>query len=223
MAYTQDLGSCAVRREGSTPSSGTMEITSAKFARSIPNRHFLDAVGRYLPSQRLREAYFRSLPSEGKTRSSADIEVFYTNLENQRGVNPNSTAIAAIRYHKVFVSTALTLSDLNSIQWYYEPDPKHISAILTDKGRDRTLESVAAKYLTCFFDVKPWKEKDMLEILEEYRKGSMLPPLILTPRPFGRRPDGHLHIIDGVHRLLAHTIHRVESGITLPQNAFIAK
>lgn len=186
-------------------------------------------VGRMLPSIRIREYYFimfsrlsKGIESEV---SSSTVENRFREIEAALGREPDPTALAAIRFHAKYYHQALQFTDMQRIQWYYEPTPNHISEALTNNGRERALFLVARAYLSGISrnnSVLPWKEQEFQEILRRYHAGNVLPEVILSERPFGKRPDGNIYILDGVHRLLALAVDFIQTGQLKPQTAYVA-
>lgn len=205
------------------------QVISEKWI-SIPKRpRQLFALGKNVPFQVLRERYFEvynKLSSERVSVPSRDVLDFFVKLETSLGRTPDSATQEAIRFHTIFSRHLLATGDMGRIVWYFDPDPNHISYLLTNGGRDRNLLDVANNYINGnnFPSDKtlPWRENDLESMLAKFRAGESFPPVILSERPRGMRPDGDLHIIDGVHRLLAIAIHSIESGEMVSQRAFIA-
>lgn len=194
---------------------------------SIPE--VISAVGRILPSVRAREYYFmianRLVKGRPQEVSSSLVEDHFREMEVALGREPDPTALAAIRFHVNYHHRQLEIADVERVQWYYEPTPNHISGLLTNNGQERGLLRVAQTYLIQAGrqeNILPWKEQAILGILKSYHEGRNLPEVILSERPFGRRPDGNIYILDGVHRLLALAVDFIQTGRLKPQTAYVA-
>ncbi|MBI2022757.1 hypothetical protein HYS97_02830 [Candidatus Daviesbacteria bacterium] len=186
----------------------------------------LDRLGSLIPHPALREAYFVLLGAAGKPTRSTEVERHYLALEQDLGVKPNQETIDAIRFHRGYCERTLGFGDIARILWYVDPnDPRHISRVLTNNGATPQLLLVAEKFISLKPEdlvINSWKYSSVMAILDELRQGKSMPAVILSRRPKGMRPDGNMHIIDGVHRLLASSVHYLESGRLSPQEAFIA-
>lgn len=189
----------------------------------------ISTVGRILPSIRTREYYFtianRLVKGRSSEMSSSLVEDHFREIEAVSDREPDPTALAAIRFHMKYHHRLLQPTDVERIQWYYEPTPNHISGLLTNNGQERRLIQVAQTYLIRAGrqeNILPWKEQAILGILKSYHGGINLPEVILSERPFGRRPDGNIYILDGVHRLLALAVDFIQTGRLKAQAAYVA-
>ncbi|MBI2019975.1 hypothetical protein HYS94_00965 [Candidatus Daviesbacteria bacterium] len=183
----------------------------------------LEKIGRNLPLAEVREMYFGNLPKEGTRVTSTEVLNIYQQFSGH-GIEQNTVDL--IRFHKVYRKRLLDARDLPTIIWYFDyQNDRHISNILTKGGLERDLLSVARNCIGMEYDprlVDQWREDSFERALEGYSQGIELPPLILSSRPGGARPDGYLHIIDGVHRSLALGVSYLRSGVLPRQEILIA-
>jgi len=187
----------------------------------------LREVTKVLPTQQLRERYSdltHRLTGE-KPVTSSQVRDFYTNLERQNETDPDPAALEAIEFHRSFYDINLNPQDLARIECYSDLSPNHPSYYLTDGGKDKSLLHVAKRFIENDVpnNMEPWKLENVRDMIKQLKAGQSFPAIILSERPKGMRPDGKIHVIDGVHRLLALAVHQLQNpDSSMSQSAYIA-
>lgn len=113
-----------------------------------------------------------------------------------------------VNLYPVWHQEQLTPEQLGHLTWYLDPDPNHISQILTRGGKRRSVAEVADEFLSQNRQeiLERWdKAKTIWHLVDCLEKGETLPPLIIIPG--SRYPDSpECSFIDGVHRSLAQAV-----------------
>jgi len=149
----------------------------------------------------------------------AEVVNYYQNTDKEKQRND---VMDMILLYPNWYLNQFPISSLSTLTWYLDPNPNHISYLLTQKGTKRNLSDVALTYLNYAHVISSiWDGSEKIEeLVNQISQKRTLPNLIFIKGPrYYQSPESSF--IDGIHRSLAYSIYLAKTGNNLTISGFV--